>query len=161
MGVDVLRPRRDKSTFSDERIWAPLDRTQPRPALRTYAKRMRAEPTQAEQKLWWHLRHRLSLDGTHFRRQVRFGHYIADFVSHGAKLVIEVDGGQHDERALADAKRSRFIEAQGYRVLRFWNNDVLKNIDGVLEEIHRVITTTPTPNPSPQGGGEQHPSRGG
>ena len=150
-----------KAPASDERIWAPLDRAQPRPALRTYAKRMRAEPTEAEQKLWWHLRHRLSLDGTHFRRQVRFGHYIADFVSHGAKLVIEVDGGQHNEQALADAARSRFIEAQGYRVLRFWNNDVLKNIDGVLEDIHRVVTTTPTPNPSPQGGGEQRPSRGG
>jgi very-short-patch-repair endonuclease len=143
-----------KAPTSDERIWAPLDRAQPRPALRTYAKRMRAEPTEAEQKLWWHLRHRLSLDGTHFRQQVRFGHYIADFVSHGAKLVIEVE-------APADAARSRFIEAQGYRVLRFWNNDVLKNIDGVLEDIHRVVTTTPTPNPSPQGGGEQRPSRGG
>jgi very-short-patch-repair endonuclease len=116
---------------------------------------MRAESTEAEQKLWWHLRHRLSLDGTHFRRQVRFGRYIADFVSHGAKIVIEVDGGQHDEQALADAERTKFIEAQGYRVLRFWNNDVLKNIDGMLEEIRRVISTTPTPNPSPQGGGEQ------
>jgi very-short-patch-repair endonuclease len=116
---------------------------------------MRAEPTQAEQRLWWHLRHRLGLDGTHFRRQVRFGHYIADFVLHGAKLVIEVDGGQHDEQALADADRSKFIEGQGYRVLRFWNNQVLGNIDGMLEEIRRVISTTPTPNPSPQGGGEQ------
>jgi very-short-patch-repair endonuclease len=119
---------------------------------------MRAEPTEAEQKLWWHLRHRLGLDGTHFRRQVRFGNYIADFVSHGAKLVIEVDGGQHDEQSSADAQRSKFIEGQGYRVLRFWNNDVLKNIDGVLEEVRRVVTTTPTPNPSPQGGGEQRPA---
>ena len=143
-----------KAPASDERIWAPLDRTQPRSALRTYAKRMRAEPTEAEQKLWWHLRHRLGLEGTHFRRQVRFGNYIADFVSHGAKIVIEVDGGQHDAQALADAAGSRFIEAQGYRVLRFWNNDVLRNTDGVLEEIRWVVTTTPTPNPSPQGGGE-------
>jgi very-short-patch-repair endonuclease len=120
---------------------------------------MRAEPTEPEQKLWWHLRYRLNVEGSHFRRQVRFGHYIADFVSHGAKLVIEVDGGQHDEQALADAERSKFIEAQGYRVLRFWNNQVLGNIDGVLEEIRRVVTTTPTPNPSPQGGGE--PRRAG
>ena len=155
MGVDVLRAERvTKAPSSGERIWARLDRTQPRSALRTYAKHMRGEPTEAEQKLWWHLRYRLGLEGTHFRRQVRFGNYIADFVSHGAKLVIEVDGGQHDEHALADAERSRFIERQGYRVLRFWNNDVLKNIDGVPEEIRRVITTTPTPNPSPQGGGE-------
>jgi very-short-patch-repair endonuclease len=122
---------------------------------------MRADPTEAEQKLLWHLRYRLGLEGSHFRRQVRFGHYIADFVSHGAKLVIEVDGGQHDEQSSADAERSKFIEAQGYRVVRFWNNDVLSNIDGVLEEIRRAITTTPTPNPSPQGGGEQRPSRGG
>jgi very-short-patch-repair endonuclease len=118
---------------------------------------MRAEPTAAEQKLWWHLRYRLNLDRTHFRRQVRFGDYIADFVSHGAKLVVEVDGGE--EQALADAERSKFIEGQGYRVLRFWNNQVLGNVDGVLEEIRRVTTTTPTPNPSPQGGGE--PRRAG
>jgi very-short-patch-repair endonuclease len=143
-----------KAPSNGERIWVHLDRTQPRSALRTYAKRMRAEPTAAEQKLWWHLRHRLGLEGTHFRRQVRLGRYIADFVSHGAKLVIEVDGGQHDEQALADAERSKFIEGQGYRLLRFWNNQVLRNIDGALEEIRRVITTTPTPNPSPQGGGE-------
>ncbi len=142
-----------KASSSGERIWARLHRTQPQSTLRTYAKRMRAEPTEAEQKLWRHLRHRLCLDGTHFRRQVRFGHYIADFVSHGAKLVVEVDGGQHGEQALADAQRSKFIEGQGYRVLRFWNNEVLKNIDGVLVEIRRVVTTTPTPNP-PQGGGD-------
>jgi very-short-patch-repair endonuclease len=122
---------------------------------------MRAEPTEAEKKLWWHLRHRLGLEGTHFRRQVRFGRYIADFAFHGAKLVIEVDGGQHDEGALADAERSKLIEGQGYRVLRFWNHDVLRNIDGVLEGIRRAITTTPTPNPSPQGGGEQRPAGGG
>ena len=114
---------------------------------------MRAEPTEAEQKLWWHLRHRLGLDGTHFRRQVRFGNYIADFVSHGAKLVIEVDGGQHDEQALADAERSKFIEAQGYRVLRFWNNDVLQNIDGVLQTIRLALQTPPTPTLPHKGGG--------
>jgi very-short-patch-repair endonuclease len=116
---------------------------------------MRAEPTDAEYKLWWHLRHRLKASGTHFRRQVRIGRYIADFVSHGARIVIEVDGGQHAVNADADMERTKSLEGNGYRVLRFWNNDVLTNIDGVLEEIQRAITTTPTPNPSPQGGGEQ------
>ena len=116
---------------------------------------MRAAPTEAEKKLWWHLRHRFTTEGTHFRRQVRLGPYIADFVSHRAGLVIEVDGGQHGDNAIADTQRTRFLESEGYRVLRFWNNDVLGNIDGVLEVIQNAITATPTPNPSPQGGGEQ------
>jgi very-short-patch-repair endonuclease len=116
---------------------------------------MRATPTEAERKLWWHLRHRLPVEATHFRRQVRLGRYIVDFASHRARLVIEVDGGQHGERKAQDMERTRFIESHGYRVLRYWNNDVLTNINGVLEDILSNITTTPTPNPSPQGGGEQ------
>jgi very-short-patch-repair endonuclease len=114
---------------------------------------MRRVPTEAEKKLWWHLRHRLPMTDTHFRRQVRLGRYIVDFASHQAHIVIEVDGGQHADNK-ADAARTRFLESQGYPVLRFWNNEVLKNIDGVLEVIHRAITPTPTPDPSPQGGGE-------
>ena len=115
---------------------------------------MRAAPTEAERKLWWHLRYRLPVPNTHFRRQVRLGSYIADFASHAVKLVIEVDGGQHAEMSVADQPRTRFLNAEGYRVLRFWNNDILANTDGVLEVIHGAITSTPTPNPSPQGGGE-------
>jgi very-short-patch-repair endonuclease len=115
---------------------------------------MRANPTDAEKKLWRHLRQHMPVRKTHFRRQVQLGRFVVDFASHSAKIVIEVDGGQHGIRAGADAERTRFLEAQGYRVLRFWNNDVLKNIDGVLEEIQRAITPTPTPDPSPQGGGE-------
>jgi very-short-patch-repair endonuclease len=143
------------SEHKDEpRIWARLDRSVAAPPQRALARQMRAEPTDAERKLWWHLRHRLKTSGTHFRRQVRIGRYIADFASHGARIVIEVDGGQHAVRTDADTERSKVLEANGYRVLRFWNNDVLTNIDGVLEEIQRAITPTPTPNPSPQGGGE-------
>jgi very-short-patch-repair endonuclease len=115
---------------------------------------MRATPTNAERKLWWHLRHRLKLPNSHFRRQVRLGSYIVDFVNHAAGIVIEVDGSQHATRSAADAVRTKFLGEEGYRVLRFWNNDVLANIDGVLEVIHSAITSTPTPNPSPQGGGE-------
>jgi very-short-patch-repair endonuclease len=121
---------------------------------------MRANPTDAETKLWRHLR-RLALSGTHFRRQVQIGRYIADFVSHAAKLIIEVDGGQHGVNSASDAERTKLLEAHGYRVLRYWNNDVLSNIDGVLEDIQRAITSTPTPDPSPQGGGEKNPRNAG
>jgi len=144
------------SERNDEpRVWARLDRTVAPPPQRAYARQMRGNPTDAERKLWWHLRRRLKTPGTHFRRQVRIGRYIADFVCHSARLVVEVDGGQHAEMTAVDQERSKDLEANGYRVLRFWNNDVLKNIDGVLEEIQRAVTTTPTPNPSPQGGGEK------
>jgi very-short-patch-repair endonuclease len=116
---------------------------------------MRATPTEAEKKLWWHLRHRLATEGTHFRRQVRLGPYIADFVRHRSRSIIEVDGGQHGKNAAADAQRTRFLESEGYRVLRFWNNDVLRNIDGVLEVIQSAITATPPLTPPHKGGGEQ------
>ena len=83
------------------------------------------------------------------RRQVRIGRYIADFVSHTKRIVVEVDGGQHAVRSAADEERTKVLEANGYRVLRYWNNDVLTNINGVLEDILSAITMTPTPNPSP------------
>jgi very-short-patch-repair endonuclease len=136
------------------RIWANLDCSAP-PPQRALARGMRAAPTEAERKLWWHLRHRISPQGSHFRRQVRIGRYIVDFASQGAKLIIEIDGGQHASQAAADQERTQFLIGQGYRVLRYWNNDVLGNVDGVLEDILRSITTIPTPDPSPQGGGEK------
>ncbi len=148
----------------DDRIWAPTDRTKS-PPQRSFARRMRKLPTEAERKLWWHLRHRLEVAGSHFRRQVQVGPYIADFLSHKAKLIIEIDGGQHGSQSAQDEARTRRLAADGYRVLRFWNNDVLSNIDGVLTVILDAIPTTPTPDPSPQGGGEKKrrpsPSRGG
>ena len=140
------------SAEDEPRVWAKRDRTIV-PPQRRLARAMRAAPTEAERKLWWHLRHRLLTPGTHFRRQVRIGRYVADFACHTTRLVIEVDGGQHAASA-TDEARTKVLEANGYRVLRYWNNDVLTNIDGVLEDIVSAITTTPTPNPSPQGGGE-------
>jgi very-short-patch-repair endonuclease len=116
---------------------------------------MRAAPTEAERKLWWHLRHRLRVEDTHFRRQVRIKQFIVDFACHGAPLIVEIDGGQHASTTVRDAQRTKILEANGYRVLRFWNNDVLGNIDGVLDEIQRALAATPTPDPSPQGGGEE------
>jgi very-short-patch-repair endonuclease len=102
------------------------------------------------------LREDIALAGSHFRRQALIGPFIVDFVSRKARLVIELDGGQHDEQRFADTSRTRKIEASGYRVLRFWNNDVLGNIDGVLTEIQSALT--PTPDPSPHGGGESQRS---
>ncbi len=120
-----------------------------------FARKMRAQPTDAERKLWRRLRYDIALSGSHFRRQAVIGPYIVDFASRKARLAIELDGGQHNEREAIDALRTRQIEASGYRVLRFWNNDVLGNIDGVLMEIQNALT--PTPDPSPQGGGESLP----
>ncbi len=83
-----------------------------------------------------------------FNRQVPVGPFICDFASRGARLVIEVDGGQHDWHSDDDARRTRFIENQGFRVIRFWNNDVLERMEGVVAEIARVLAERPSPNPS-------------
>jgi very-short-patch-repair endonuclease len=95
-------------------------------------KRLRTNMTDAEQKLWRALRSRGV--GPKFRRQVPLGPFIVDFVCFEAKLIIEVDGGQHAD-SQRDAKRDRYFMDHGYRVLRFWNNDVLKNLEGVLIRI--------------------------
>jgi very-short-patch-repair endonuclease len=121
---------------------------------------MRKTPTEAEQKLWWHLRHYFPMTGSHFRRQVQIGPFIADFACHKHKLVVEIDGGQHGSQLKEDQTRTRRLESEGYRVLRFWNNEVLSNIEGVLIVIRNTIASTPTPNPSPQGGGEHAAVRG-
>ncbi|MBR0694153.1 DUF559 domain-containing protein [Bradyrhizobium lablabi] len=94
------------------------------------ARRLRANQTEAETVLWNRIRNR-QIDGYKFARQVPIGHYIRDFVCRESRMVIEVDGGQHAESA-ADALRDRYLASEGYRVLRFWNNDVLRNIEGVL-----------------------------
>jgi very-short-patch-repair endonuclease len=114
---------------------------------RMAAKRLRAEMTDAERKLWQALRaHRFR--GVRFRRQAPLGPYIADFVSHALKIVVEVDGGQHSGSE-SDERRDAWMKCEGYRVLRFWNNDVLSNLEGVLDRIGREIATAPSPQPSP------------
>jgi very-short-patch-repair endonuclease len=97
------------------------------------ARKLRCNQTDAELKLWLHLRNR-RLDGLKFRRQVRVVGFVADFLCEEAKLIIEVDGRQHCENS-ADLARARVLEAAGFQVLRFWNNEVLENIDGVREHI--------------------------
>ena len=113
---------------------------------------MRRDMTEPERKLWKALRWRLPIEGTHFRRQVSIGPYIADFCSHGAKLIIEVDGEQHGDEMIAmrDSTRTAFLNSAGYRVIRFSNRDVLLEIDSVLNTIAAALEATPTPNPSPQ-----------
>ena len=121
------------------------------------ARRLRRDVTDAERKLWLRLRS-LPTGGSHFRRQATIGPYFADFACHAKRLVIELDGGQHgdDVHAARDAKRDDYMRAGGYRVLRFWNNDVMQNLDGVLAVIAEAVSThvPPTPDPSP-------PLRGG
>ena len=125
-----------------------------RPMLRMRAKTLRREMTEAEQRLWNALRaHRL--EGLSFRRQVPFGAFIADFVCHERRIVIEVDGGQHAD-SKRDLWRDRRFNAKGYRVLRFWNTDVLQNLSGVLQTIVEATRDhTPLPSPPPQGGRER------
>jgi len=99
--------------------------------------------TPAERALWQALRE--IFPAAHFRKQVPFGPYYADFASHGAKLVIEVDGGHHGEAADYDAGRTAFLNDEGYRVLRFWNNEVLGNLDGVLTAIAAALPNSLSP----------------
>ena len=92
--------------------------------------------------------------GCKFRRQVPIGRYIADFVCHEARLIVEIDGGQHDRSSPREAERSGFLQSEGYRVLRFWNNEVLAKLDGVhamiADELGRITPTQTLPH---QGGG--------
>jgi very-short-patch-repair endonuclease len=121
------------------------------------AKALRRQMTEPEKRLWWHLRHRLPVEGSHFRRQVAIGNYIVDFCCLPARLILEVDGNQHGfDGALAyDAKRTGYLESQGFRVLRFGNHEVMREMNVVLDTIHAaLVVPTPTPDPSPQGGGE-------
>jgi very-short-patch-repair endonuclease len=93
--------------------------------------------------------------GYKFRRQAIIGPYIVDFVCFEARLVIEADGGQHVERALCDQRRTARLESSGFRVIRFWNNEILFDTRNVLREIHDQLINTPSPQPSPGGRGSK------
>lgn len=99
------------------------------------SRHLRTNPTEAEKRMWYLLRH--YFPEARFRRQVPFRRFIADFASHPARLVIEVDGGQHG--GPNDAARTAVIEADGYKVIRFWNNDILGNSDGVVMLIGEAL----------------------
>jgi very-short-patch-repair endonuclease len=114
-------------------------------SLQRFARNLRADSTDAEQCLWYHLRSR-RMRALKFRRQRPIGPYIVDFVCLESRVIIEVDGGQHQEQTQSDRSRDALLCARGFLVLRFWDNDVLRQTEAVLE---RIWTVTQTPRPSP------------
>ena len=115
------------------------------------AKRLRSNQTEAEQRLWYHLRaHRFI--GLKFKRQKPLGRYIVDFICHERRLIIEVDGGQHAEQTDYEHERDTWLRERGYRVLRFWNHDIMRQLDGVLEQIRLAVVLPSPPAPLPRAG---------
>ena len=111
------------------------------------ARSLRNRQTDAEAKLWARLRNR-QINGWKFKRQVPRGNYIVDFFCAEAGLVIEADGSQHlEEQATHDQERTRYLEEQGYRILRFWNRDILTNMEGTLGAIYKALGDRPAPTP--------------
>jgi probable phosphoglycerate mutase len=138
------------------RIDRPNVRLMPKPRPE-FACSLRQRSTDAERKLWMALRDR-RLQGVKFSRQVPVGSYVVDFLCRASKLVIELDGGQHDLCSAADERRTKWLEMQGYRVIRFWNNDVLGNLPGVLERIvENLPASTPMIRKSPRSTGKEEP----
>ncbi|MBS0475876.1 MAG: endonuclease domain-containing protein [Proteobacteria bacterium] len=121
------------------------DKGYARPTARSRV--LRNNATEAERKLWLHLSAR-KLRGVRFNRQFPVGQFICDFASRERRLVIELDGNQHAFSTEYDERRTRFLNAQGYKVLRFWNNEVLDDLDGVLTVIGQALDNMPSPNPS-------------
>jgi adenine-specific DNA-methyltransferase len=119
------------------------------PAIRPtnpHARRLRREATDAEQRIWLSVRDR-RLGGFKFRRQATVGPFVVDFLCAERGLIVEIDGGQHDQAV--DASRTAFMEARGYRVVRYWNNDVMQNLEGVLETLLAIVSASPAARPSP------------
>ena len=129
----------------------------PSASLTSNARTLRLNQTSAETLIWNHLRNR-RIEGFKFRRQYRIGSYIADFACIELSLLIELDGGQHSEASGEDAKRSAILHLNGWHVLRFWNNEVFNNLEGVLETIRAELPRL-HPNPFPAGEGVKPSSR--
>jgi len=117
--------------------------------LLSRARTLRRQASDAECVLWKHLRG-YRLKGYKFRRQVVIEPYIVDFVCLEAKLIIEADGGQHADQMAYDARRTARLEAMGYRVVRFWNHEILRELHSVLEQIELALLDAPSPQPSPE-----------
>lgn len=111
---------------------------------------LRRNATEAEDRLWYHLRSR-RLGNFKFRRQVWIGPFIADFLCMDARLVVEVDGSQHVEDVVYDDRRTAFLATKEYRVIRVWNNDVMQRMDGVLAAILDCLTGVPSPSHASHG----------
>jgi very-short-patch-repair endonuclease len=111
---------------------------------RNTARALRRNATEAEKIIWRLLRDR-RLDGVKFRRQIPIGPFIADFASIEHRLIVEVDGGQHAD-SKSDTRRTNFLTRSGWRVIRFWNNDVMRNREGVWESLQQEIALTRPPS---------------
>jgi very-short-patch-repair endonuclease len=109
-----------------------------KPKILHQAGELRKQTTPAEQKLWAYLR-LMRDDGVRFRRQYAIGSFITDFCVPRKKLIIELDGSQHLEQEAYDDERTKYLELQGYKVIRFWNNDVMNNIEGVILSIMNAL----------------------
>ena len=142
--------RQAKGASPQSRRWGVIRRGYRQRTLAT-AQTLRRNRTDAEGLLWRYLRHN-QLNGHRFCRQHPIGPYIIDFACLARKVLIELDGSQHAERQDDDKKRDAFLRAQGYRVLRFWNNDVFENCFGVLERIYEAVMEHPPPAPPAPGG---------
>ena len=125
-----------------------------RAPLKTFARQMRREPTADELKFWYQVRDR-RLEGFKFKRQVPIGPFIADFVCIERRIIVEIDGGQHSG-SMRDEKRDAFLSSEGYRVMRFWNADVLTNMSGVIDMVIAALAASPHPALSAAGGEEHH-----
>jgi very-short-patch-repair endonuclease len=145
----------------DKVLKKPTWRVQPK--TRTRARSLRTNSTNAERIVWRAIRAH-QLNGLGFRRQTPIGPYIVDFLSHAAKLIIELDGGQHyeDRQEARDARRDQFLRSKGFRVLRFSNYDVMPNLEGVWDVIAAASGEAVAPSlPSPaSGGGFERAERG-
>ena len=124
--------------------------------LAARARALRNQSSDAERALWKQLRGR-RLAGYKFRRQMVIEIYIVDFVCLEAMLIIEADGGQHVEQAAYDARRTASLEGLGFRVMRFWNHEILAQLRSVLEQIQAALIEAPSPRPSPGGRGGSRP----
>ena len=153
-GVDFAQQR---WVMDDPKTMSPLsrrerDRERESKTLLAFARTLRRRSSDAEIVLWRHIR-AWRLMGYTFRRQMVIEPYIVDFVCLEAGLIVEADGGQHNSQVAYDARRTARLEGMDYRVLRFWNNEILNELQSVLEQIKVALIETPSPQPSPGGRG--------
>jgi len=136
MGTDSPPPKGGRAREGGYKKASP--RRWSEPLANKNARRLRREMTDAERQLWTRLRGK-QLEGYRFRKQVPLGRFVADFACMEPQLIVEVDGGQHVDRTDHDDARTAWLETQGFRVLRFWNNEVSDNMEGVLQLIAMAL----------------------
>ena len=146
-------------TQRTDSTWEEIQRSYSKKTLEQ-AKALRQRQTDAEGLLWHYLRKK-QLGGYKFRRQQPIGTYIVDFACMSEKLLVELDGGQHAERTAHDERRDAFLRSKGFRVLRFWNNEVFENCFGVLERVYEALPNPPPRQPEPAGSTAATPPQGG